>query len=187
MADEVSQTFAAFQLGSPRTDGDTNGVAFRLDRVVGDGRSKHFGDSSGLDDRVREENAEFLSSIAGDQMAVLGAGGEVICDPSEHDIAHGMPIRVVDLLEVVYIQKHEADLLAALEVLGVEFVQPLIKGASIWQAGQSIGTSFGQVAFELAALFFETLFRRIEPSLQLGVGLEDLVEDRFQFRGILGR
>src|SRR3954451_15057089 len=66
--------------------------------------------------RLADDREELLASIAGDGVAVAGAGGEEPSEIGKDLVSREMPEPVVELLEVVQVQQQQ-------RVAGVELVQ----------------------------------------------------------------
>lgn len=68
---------------------------------------------------------------------------------------------------MIDIHQAQCERLALALPMRIKFIERLIEGAAIGQAGQSIGAGFGEVVGNLMRLRFQTLLSRVESILEV--------------------
>src|SRR5262249_39923630 len=100
--------------------------------------------------RPGKDQRQLLAPVARRDVAVADARGQDCTDGSEHLVAHGVSVAVVDQLELVEVAEDEGHVVAEaprrLELPG----QLVVEGAAIEEPGQRIGASLAPELRRLA-------------------------------------
>ena len=88
---------------------------------------------------VGQDQHELLAAVAGDGVHLARPTREDRRHPLEHLVAHGVPVGVVDALEVVDVGQDDRVFLSCALGQGVQLRQPLLERAVVGQPGQTIG------------------------------------------------
>src|SRR5579862_739271 len=100
---------------------------------------------SGRDVSATEDDHELFASPAPDHVGLPQLRLDRHDDGAETGVTRRMPVRIVDLLEVVQIDKQQGDRQAARSSAHASCIQPLYERAPVQHAGQwiGLGSTFG--------------------------------------------
>ncbi|MNM28623.1 hypothetical protein D3C81_391390 [compost metagenome] len=101
---------------------------------------------------VLQQNLEFIAALARHRVALAHAAGEETRHYLQRLVAHGLAVRIVDVLEAVQVQAHQHYLLAIAHGLRARLLEALAHQHAIGQARQGIvvGQEVDQVLLGLA-------------------------------------
>ncbi len=87
---------------------------------------------------VLEQNRELVAAEVGDRVAVPDDGPQAAGDLLEELIADGMPVRVVDLVESVEVQRQHREAVAVPRRRPDGLAEPLLQSHAVGQLGQRV-------------------------------------------------
>jgi len=85
---------------------------------------------------LAEQYHELIATLAADSVGCPHTTSELIGNHPQHPIAHGMPQRIIDLLETIKVQKQQGHLLFMTLGKADGLFRAFIKEGPIGQAGQ---------------------------------------------------
>jgi hypothetical protein len=87
---------------------------------------------------LREDQGEFIAAQAGEEVAGTDQLGQLIGNPPEHDIADLVATQVIDVLELVQIQKQDGALVTVTLGLIEDALEVLVETPPVVQSGQRV-------------------------------------------------
>ena len=187
-ADQRGNVLARQQLGNAETHGDLQLAAWRAEAGRLDGLPGPLQGANGLVGLgPRQHDRHLLAAVAGDKIALAGRLAQDPRRAAKHFVARLMPVRVVELLEMVDVAEDQRERPAAALELVEAGGDLVVEGPAIRQAGEDVGAGFGGLHFHEPRLFVELVLHGTELRLHRLVGLDQPRDGRDHALGFVGR
>ena len=161
-------------------------LPFEFELASGNPRAKPQHSRLGLANRRRgHDDGKFFAAVAGHDVHLPARFAKRAGDAAEHFVAGQVAMNVVEFLEVIDVDHHQAEGSSATLKLGQSPAQFRVERPAVCPAGQGVGHGVGGVNLDLMRLFLQLALGRFQLLLQPAVGLNDLgdgaEDNRFEF------
>ena len=129
---------AALEMATPTETVTALGPNSRRSRPATDARTRSPISTATSLARVAEEDGELLAAVAGRHVVLADRPGDGLGDRAQDEVADGMPVAVVEALEVVDVDHEDAERVIGPPAAGEEAAE-LVEVAAVRQAGQGVG------------------------------------------------